>query len=67
MKNLNFFLISMVQTLLRVLPFPCKTGLVKIGNPGRDAPVLLTGNFRLTVERVRPPGGTSPITTSFRS
>ncbi len=52
MKNLNFFLISMVQTLLRVLPFPCKTGLVKIGNPGRDAPVLLTGNFRLTVERV---------------
>ena len=53
MKNLNFFLVSVVQTLLRVLPFPCKTGLVKIGNPGRDAPVLLTGNFRLTVERVR--------------
>lgn len=53
MKNLNFFLISVVQTLLRVLPFPCKTGLVTIGNPGRDAPVLLTGNFRLTVERVR--------------
>jgi NAD-dependent dihydropyrimidine dehydrogenase PreA subunit len=42
-----------VQTLLRVLPFPCKTGLVKLGNPGRDAPVFLTGNFRLTVERVR--------------
>jgi NAD-dependent dihydropyrimidine dehydrogenase PreA subunit len=53
MKNLNFFLISTVQTLLRVLPFPCKTGLLRIGNPGRDAPVLLTGNFRLTVERVR--------------
>ena len=53
MKNLNYFLISIVQTLLRVFPFPCKTGLVKIGNPGRDAPVLLTGNFRLTVERVR--------------
>jgi NAD-dependent dihydropyrimidine dehydrogenase PreA subunit len=53
MKNLNFFLVSIVQTLLRVLPFPCKTGLVKVGSPGRDAPVLLTGNFRLTVERVR--------------
>jgi NAD-dependent dihydropyrimidine dehydrogenase PreA subunit len=52
-KNVNFFVISIVQTLLRLLPFPCKTGLVKIGNPGRDAPVLLTGNFRLTVERVR--------------
>jgi NAD-dependent dihydropyrimidine dehydrogenase PreA subunit len=53
MKNLNFFLVSIVQTLLRVLPFPCKTGLIKVGSPGRDAPVLLTGNFRLTVERVR--------------
>jgi NAD-dependent dihydropyrimidine dehydrogenase PreA subunit len=53
MKNLDFFVISMVQTLLRVFPFPCKTGLVKIGNPGRNAPVLLTGNFHLTVERVR--------------
>jgi NAD-dependent dihydropyrimidine dehydrogenase PreA subunit len=53
MKDLKFFLIGMVQTLLRVLPFPCKTGLVKIGNPGRNAPVLLTGNFRLTVQRVR--------------
>ena len=53
MKNLNFFLVSIVQTLLRVLPFPCRTGLAKLGSPGRDAPVLLTGNFRLTVERVR--------------
>ena len=53
MKRLNFYLISILQTLLRVLPFPCKTGLIKIGNPGRNAPVLLTGNFRLTVERVR--------------
>ena len=53
MKRLNFYLINVLQTLLRVLPFPCKTGLIKIGNPGRDAPVILTGNFRLTVERVR--------------
>jgi len=53
MKHLNFLLINVLQTLLRVLPFPCKTGLVKIGSPGRNAPVLLTGNFHLTVERVR--------------
>jgi NAD-dependent dihydropyrimidine dehydrogenase PreA subunit len=52
MKNLIFLLMSMLQTLLRVLPFSCKTGLITIGNPGRNAPVLLTGNFRLTVERV---------------
>jgi NAD-dependent dihydropyrimidine dehydrogenase PreA subunit len=53
MKHLNFLLVNVLQTLLRVIPFPCKTGLVKVGNPGRNAPVLLTCNFRLTVERVR--------------
>ncbi|MFZ0930689.1 MAG: HgcAB-like fusion protein [Syntrophobacteraceae bacterium] len=53
MKHLNFLFVNVLQTLLRVLPFPCKTGLIKIGNPGRNAPVLLTCNFRLTVERVR--------------
>lgn len=53
MKFLNFLLVEALQTLLRVLPFPCKTGLIKIGNPGRNAPVLLTCNFRLTVKRVR--------------
>ncbi|MFQ5660333.1 MAG: HgcAB-like fusion protein [Gammaproteobacteria bacterium] len=53
MKRLNFLPANVLQTLLRVLPFPCKTGLVKIGTPGRNAPVLLTGNFCLTVERVR--------------
>ena len=45
--------VSVVQTLLRMLPFPCRTGLVRIGNPDANSPVLLTGNFRLTVERVR--------------
>jgi NAD-dependent dihydropyrimidine dehydrogenase PreA subunit len=53
MKRLKSLLINLLQTLLRLLPFPCKTGVVTIGNPGRDAPVLLTCNFRLTVERVR--------------
>jgi NAD-dependent dihydropyrimidine dehydrogenase PreA subunit len=53
MKHVNFLLVNVLQTLLRVLPSRCKTGLVKIGNPGRNAPVLLTCNFRLTVERVR--------------
>jgi NAD-dependent dihydropyrimidine dehydrogenase PreA subunit len=53
MKHPNFLLVNVLQTLLRVLPCACKTGLVKIGDPGRNAPVLLTCNFRLTVERVR--------------
>jgi NAD-dependent dihydropyrimidine dehydrogenase PreA subunit len=53
MAAFRFAALTVVQTLLRVLPFPCRTGLVRIGNPGRDAPVLLTCNFRLTVERVK--------------
>ena len=51
--SLRFVWINVVQTLLRMLPFPCETGLVKIGRPGRNSPVLLTGNFRLTVERLK--------------
>ncbi|MEE9133626.1 MAG: HgcAB-like fusion protein [Gemmatimonadota bacterium] len=53
MNRLSFMWLTVLQTLLRLLPFPRKTGLVRIGSPGRDSPVLLTGNFRLTVERVR--------------
>jgi NAD-dependent dihydropyrimidine dehydrogenase PreA subunit len=52
-KTIAFAWMTVLQTLLRVLPFPCRTGLQRIGNPGRQAPVLLTGNFRLTVERVK--------------
>ena len=53
MRGWTYAWISVVQTCLRMLPFPCRTGVIEIGRPGRDAPVLLTGNFRLTVERVR--------------
>jgi NAD-dependent dihydropyrimidine dehydrogenase PreA subunit len=42
-----------LQTGLRVLPFPTRTGLYRIGNPDRESPVFLTGNFDLTVRRVR--------------
>jgi NAD-dependent dihydropyrimidine dehydrogenase PreA subunit len=52
-RRLRSLWVDVVQTLLRVLPFPCRTGLVRVGNPGRSAPVLLTCNFRLTVERVK--------------
>lgn len=53
MKTLAYLWINVWLTLLRVLPFPCRTGLVRIGHPGRNAPVLLTGNYRLTVVRVK--------------
>jgi NAD-dependent dihydropyrimidine dehydrogenase PreA subunit len=51
--TLRYLWISVVQTLLRMLPFPCRTGLIRIGQPDRSSPVLLTGNFQLTVERVK--------------
>jgi len=53
MGAVRYLWIEILQTLLRVLPWPCESGLVRIGDPGRDSPVLLTCNFRLTVERVK--------------
>jgi ferredoxin len=50
---LSFLAVSVVGTLLRLVPWPGKTGLMEIGHPGRNSPVLVTCNFRLTVERVR--------------
>ena len=53
MRALAHVWIELLQTLLRVLPFPTETGLVRVGKPDRHSPVLLTCNFRLTVERVK--------------
>jgi NAD-dependent dihydropyrimidine dehydrogenase PreA subunit len=44
---------DVLQTGLRVLPFPTRTGLYRVGNPNRESPVFLTCNFDLTVRRVR--------------
>ncbi len=40
------------DTVLRMLPHRARTGLRRVGHPGRDAPVLVTGNFTLTVRRL---------------
>lgn len=53
MYFLKYIFINIVETLLRALPIPCKTGLRRIGNPGKDSPVFLTCNYHLTVERVK--------------
>jgi NAD-dependent dihydropyrimidine dehydrogenase PreA subunit len=36
----------------RLFPCPTQVGLVPIGNPGRDSPVLVTCNFYITVRRM---------------
>ncbi|MEA1965125.1 MAG: HgcAB-like fusion protein [Candidatus Aerophobetes bacterium] len=53
MSLLKYFIVNIAETLLRVIPFPCRTGLIKTGNPDRDSPVFLTCNYHLTVERVK--------------
>jgi NAD-dependent dihydropyrimidine dehydrogenase PreA subunit len=53
MSLLRYTILNILETLLRVIPFPCKTGLTKIGSPDRNSPVFLTCNYHLTVERVK--------------
>jgi len=49
----RYALTNVLCTAFRFIPIPTRTGLFPIGNPDRNAPVLVTGNFRLTVEKVR--------------
>jgi len=53
MKRFTYILINIFETLLRFIPIPCKTGIIRIGKPNRNSPVFLTGNFHLTVARVK--------------
>lgn len=45
-------LLDILQVCLRGLPWPTEPRLIRIGNPGRDAPVFLTCNYSFTVRRV---------------
>lgn len=53
MSLLNYIVINIIGMLLRFLPIPSKTGLIRLGNPDRNSPVLLTCNYLLTVARVK--------------
>lgn len=52
MSRLRYVIFNVIETLLRVFPTPCNRGLAKAGNPDRNSPVLLTGNYHLTKIRV---------------
>ncbi len=45
-------LLDILQVCLRGLPWPTEPRLIRVGQPGRDAPVLLTCNYDFTVRRV---------------
>ncbi len=53
MDLLEYGLFYILETLFRFLPVPQKTGLIKIGNPDKNSPVLVTGNYHLTVLKVK--------------
>jgi ferredoxin len=53
MSSLRYVLVNVVGTLVRFFPWPRETGLVEIGQPDRESPVLVTCNYRLTVDRLR--------------
>ncbi|HDH28588.1 MAG TPA: copper oxidase, partial [Euryarchaeota archaeon] len=41
MNSIKYAAVNIIETLLRGFPIPCKTGLVKIGDPDRKSPVFL--------------------------
>ena len=53
MNEIKYRLIVFLSIITRFIPIPVKTGLYKIGNPNRQSPVILTGNYILTVAVVK--------------
>ncbi len=53
MNPIKYIAVNIIGTLLRGFPLSCRTGLVKIGNPDEGSPIFLTGNYCVTVERVK--------------
>ncbi len=52
--TLRTLLLDLWLLFFRIIPpYPkVKTGLYAVGSPGADLPVLVTGNFDLTVRRL---------------
>lgn len=53
MNRLAYALVWVLETTWRWFPVPCRPGLRAVGAPGAEAPVLLTGNYHLTVSRLQ--------------
>jgi ubiquinone/menaquinone biosynthesis C-methylase UbiE len=53
-RTLRTILIDLWASLFRILPpYPqVKPGVYAVGEPGRESPLLVTGNFELTVRRL---------------
>lgn len=44
--------LEILQTAFRLVPWPTQPGLRRVGEPGPFSPVIVTGNYDLTVRRV---------------
>lgn len=44
---------ELFHIFFRHFNFPCKLGLIRIGNPDESSPVFVSGNYTLTVRRLR--------------
>src|SRR5437016_2064054 len=51
-RLLRFLPKRIFQTVFRSVPYPTRPRLIRIGNPNRQSPVLVTTNYDLTVRRV---------------
>ena len=52
MTRLRDLALDALQTALRLVPWSTDTGLRSVGDPGPGSPVLVTGNYALTVRRL---------------
>ncbi|MEJ2006820.1 MAG: 4Fe-4S binding protein [Acidobacteriota bacterium] len=52
MLRVRDIFLDVLQVCLRVFPWPSEPRLIRVGNPGRDAPVLVTCNYDYTIRRV---------------
>ncbi len=52
MRRVRDLALDVVQTALRLVPWPTEPGLRTAGAPGPESPVLVTGNYDLTVRRL---------------
>jgi NAD-dependent dihydropyrimidine dehydrogenase PreA subunit len=50
--RLGAWSIECLETAFRLFPWPTEPGLRKVGRPDASSPVLLTGNYDLTVRRL---------------
>ena len=53
MSAIQGFFWETFHTFFRNFNFPCKLELIPLGNPNKNSPVFLSGNYSLVVERLK--------------